>query len=426
MESSHRLSQKEINTNQYVHKPCLESPRKVALISVGIITMIGSAIAAGLLYSTLGNISLSCLAAAPIGLALILIGVRQKNPIKKQANNENAQNRASDVSSEQQAQSLENPPPISKKTASEASIKFSDAQREVPMVFRHGLILTYGGNDQKIRFWNPNSQKLEHSLAIPGLKNGDQILRVDICEGLLAAIVNTKVYICKIDKNSQELKIEFIFPLPNDASSSMSIKESSLQLAIDNSMVFIGRSCKGTSQIDAYNLATKEKAWSFTKESPPCGNAIIKKIYPIADSIFFVFEMNNEETLVTYSRSGKEDLEMNGQAVDRIDFIDNFIYRQNGNQLELFDCQVGHSYEINTTNKVQPLDIQKKLGLLATYNSQANKVQIWSLKNNQIVKEFELKNALIDDAIFSDNELIVCGTELYSKAPKNCVWKFTL
>jgi hypothetical protein len=52
------------------------SPCKATLVGVGIIVMIGGAVAAGVLYSYLGYVSLSCLAAMPIGIALIVAGIR--------------------------------------------------------------------------------------------------------------------------------------------------------------------------------------------------------------------------------------------------------------------------------------------------------------------------------------------------------------
>jgi predicted lipid-binding transport protein (Tim44 family) len=54
---------------------CIKSPGKGALIGLGIILMIGGAVAAGLLYSHLGYTSLTCLASIPAGIALIVVGI---------------------------------------------------------------------------------------------------------------------------------------------------------------------------------------------------------------------------------------------------------------------------------------------------------------------------------------------------------------
>jgi hypothetical protein len=77
MDTSHsRVNAPRINQPQHVDDQCIKSPCKVSLIGLGIILMIGAAVAAGLLYSQLGYASLIYLGAVPIAIALIVVGAR--------------------------------------------------------------------------------------------------------------------------------------------------------------------------------------------------------------------------------------------------------------------------------------------------------------------------------------------------------------
>ena len=76
----------QLNQPQHAEDKSKQSPYKVALIALGIILMIGGAVAAGVLFSYLGNASLICVLAIPIGIALVIAGVRC-NLAGRQVNN---------------------------------------------------------------------------------------------------------------------------------------------------------------------------------------------------------------------------------------------------------------------------------------------------------------------------------------------------
>ena len=76
MDALHSIDNSPLNQPQHADNKFVKSPASVGLIALGVILMIGGAVAAGVLHSHLGYISLSCLSTLPIGIALIVMGVR--------------------------------------------------------------------------------------------------------------------------------------------------------------------------------------------------------------------------------------------------------------------------------------------------------------------------------------------------------------
>lgn len=70
-----------VNPQQSAYDPCIKSPCKVSSIVLGIILIIAGAVAAGTLYSQLGDVSLSCLSGVAIGIVLIILGARSTETI---------------------------------------------------------------------------------------------------------------------------------------------------------------------------------------------------------------------------------------------------------------------------------------------------------------------------------------------------------
>src|ERR1700722_8871066 len=74
MDATYGTTRTRLNQPQHAEEQC--SPGKAALIGLGIIFIISGAAASGVLYSHQGYVSLSYLAAIPVGITLIVIGAR--------------------------------------------------------------------------------------------------------------------------------------------------------------------------------------------------------------------------------------------------------------------------------------------------------------------------------------------------------------
>ena len=76
MTTLYAVDNNPLNQPRHADNQFTKSPSSIGLIALGIILMIGGAVAAGVLYPYLGYVSLSCLSAIAVGIALIVAAVR--------------------------------------------------------------------------------------------------------------------------------------------------------------------------------------------------------------------------------------------------------------------------------------------------------------------------------------------------------------